>query len=299
MTAFNTVAIVGKGNLGSAILTALVNAGFVLTVIGRTVKKPEDLPAGVKSLAVDYTSPADLETAFRGQGVVICTVGTTAQVDQKLLIDAAIKVGVKRYIPCDFGSITTDPRVSKIASYPGLVEIQQYVKSKAEAGQIEYTIFSTGAFTEFLAITGFVLNLEDRSITLWEGGKHPFSSTSLAGIGKAVAGALKKPDATKNRNLFIHEHVVTQAQILDLFKKHGPSDAEWKVTNIENSKTGFDQLSKVAEEDPNPQSIFALILSTIFGGLFSAHYEKVDNELLGLELGSAADLDAVVARASK
>ncbi|KAL6826540.1 hypothetical protein V8C40DRAFT_265618 [Trichoderma camerunense] len=299
MTAFNTVAIVGKGNLGSAILTELVNAGFMLTVIGRTVKKPEDLPAGVKSLAVDYASPADLETAFRGQDVVICTVGTTAQVDQKLLIDAAIKVGVKRYIPCDFGSITTDPRVSKIASYPGLVEIQQYVKSKAEAGLIEYSIFSTGAFTEFLAITGVVLNLEDRSITLWEGGKHPFSSTSLAGIGKAVAGALKKPDATKNRNLFIHEHVVTQAQILDLFKKHGPSDAEWKVTNIEDSKVGFDQLSKAAKENPNPQSIFALILSTIFGGLFSAHYEKVDNELLGLELGSAADLDAMVTRASK
>lgn len=287
------------GNLGSFVVSSLVDAGFSVTVVGRTVKKPEDLPAGVKSVAALYASPESLEAAFRGQDVIICTVTLEAVLGQKSIIDAAIKAGVKRFIPSDYGSITTDPRAKDITLYAPFFEIQSYLQAKADEGLIEYTVFATGNFTDFLLSSGAVFDWENKNVELWEGGHHPVSSTSQAGIAKAMTGALLNDEATKNKKLRIHERVISLAQILDLAKKHFPADTKWNITNYEDSRATLEENEKLAKESPELPRLFALVKTTVYGGLFEAVYEKTDNEVVGLELLPEEDLERRIAEAVK
>lgn len=239
---------------------------------------------------VDYDSLESLESAFRGQDVIVSTTGGEATLGQKLMIDAAIKAGVKRFIPSDFGSLTTDPAASHLPHHIPLVEIQKYLQAKAEEGLIEYTIFSIGAFTDFILNYGMAFDWKTKSAEVWGDGNNPISTTSLAGVGKAIAGALKNPVPTKNRNLHVHELIVTQAQLLALAKKIAP-DAEWNIKTIEDREAEFKRFQDVVKAEPNFPNIIALVKGSVLGGLFNPYYENVDNDLVGLELLSEKDLE--------
>ena len=53
----------------------------------------------------DYTVDF-LTSAMKGQDVVVLTIGSAALAAQTTAIDAAIKAGVKRIIPSEFGSVS-------------------------------------------------------------------------------------------------------------------------------------------------------------------------------------------------
>lgn len=246
------------------------------------------------SVAVDYTSRESLETAFRGQDVIIATFDNQALVYEKSMIDAAIAVGVQRFIPCDWGSITTDPAVVPLGIFTPLIEVQKYLREKGEAGQIEHTIFSVGAFMDSLLENGLLFDWSNRTTQLYGGGNRPFSSTSLAGVGKAIVGSLRNPEATKNRNIFIHEIVVSQAQVLELAKKH--SGAEWKVSNIGDVRAELEKNVQELQESFSPLGFLSALKTAIFGGLYRSRYEEVDNDLVGLKLVSDEEFEAKVAK---
>ncbi|KAK1598258.1 uncharacterized protein LY79DRAFT_506734 [Colletotrichum navitas] len=293
MSTFINVALLGKGYLGSAILTELVNAGFNVTVLGRSNSAKEGLPAGVRFKAVDYASIDSLAPALQGQDVVVSTVSKGGLITQSTTIDACIKAGVKRYIPSDWGSFTTDPKAhSELAAVLGLMfDTQKYVIEKARTGEIEYTIFSVGCFIDYLANLPIAFDFANKTAELFDDGKHSFSSTSITGIGKAVVGALKNPGATKNRNLKIHELVVSQEQLLALAKKHSPPGAQWKETKLDG-KAEFDKALKAALEDPsNEHKILQVIKTALLGGRYASVYDEVDNELVGVPLLTEKDLE--------
>ncbi|GJC79067.1 bifunctional pinoresinol-lariciresinol reductase [Colletotrichum liriopes] len=299
MSTFKNVALLGKGYLGSAILTELVNAGFNVTVLGRSDSAKEGLPASVDFKVVDYASIDSLTPALQGQDVVVSTVSKGGLLTQPVVIDACIKAGVKRYIPSDWGSFTTDPKAhSELAVVIGpMINTQKYVIEKALAGEIEYTIFSIGGFTDFFAQLPIAFDFTNKSVELYDNGEHRFSSTSIASIGKAVVGALKNPEATKNRNLKIHELVLSQAQLLALAKKYSPPGTQWKETKLDG-KAEFDKALKAALEDPyNEHKMLGVIKTALFSGRYAAVYEKVDNELVGVPLLTEKDLEARMAAA--
>ncbi|KAF6844495.1 NmrA-like family protein [Colletotrichum musicola] len=301
MSTFQNVALLGKGLLGSAVLPELVDAGFNVTVFGRSESSKEGLPEGVSFAVVDYSSVDSLASAFRGQDAVVSTVNLRGLMDQKTTIDASIKAGVKRYIPSDWGSFTTDPKAHR--ELPGVMgpmaAIQKYLAEKAEAGEIEYNVFSIGAFTHLLVKWPVAFDFANKTAELWDGGRHRLSTTSLAAIGKAVAGALKNPEATKNRNLRIHEHVVSQAQLLALAKKFSPPGTEWKETAVD-AEEGFAEAVKTLEEDPRDEGkILGAIKAGLLSGRFDTAYDPVDNELVGVPVLTEADLEARFAAAYK
>lgn len=280
-------------------MPVLTGAGFNVTLLSRSEKKSQDLPPGVQSVIVDYSSKASLEAALRGKDVVIGALAMEAVPIQSLVIDAAISAGVKRFIPSDYGSVSTDPRVANIAMYPVMIGIQDYLKDKAVQGQIEYTLISPGGFTEFLLADGILVNLAGKSAEFWEDGQNRISSTTMAGVGKAIVGALKAPTESKNRNLLVHEFVLTQAQVLELHKKHESTGTEWTVTSIKDPKLELEKREKALAEDQNFGNVFSVLKATIMSGLFRAYYEKVDNDLVGLEMGSEADLENILTEMRK
>lgn len=294
MPPFKKITLIGKGTFGSAVLPELLKAGFEVTVLSRSDKSNEDHPPNVRRITVDYNDKQRLVEALKGQDAVVSTVSGEALLAQKPMIDAAIEAGVRRFIPADYGCLTTNPAASHFPHHVPMVEIQKYLKSKA--GEIEHTIFSIGAFTDFLVTYGVAFDWEHKTAQLWGDGSNRISSTSMQGSARAIVGALKNPEPTKNKNLFIHELVVTQSQLLNLAKKYSPR-AEWTVTKINDPVAEFDRLEAVAKESPDFPNIIALLQASIFSGKYQAYYQKIDNDLVGLPVLSEKDLEARFAEA--
>ncbi|KAH8767206.1 hypothetical protein F5883DRAFT_459542 [Diaporthe sp. PMI_573] len=294
MASYKKVALIGKGLLGSAVLDELVKGGFEVTVLGRSKKADGELPPNVRSVAVDYNDKQSLINAMKGQDAVVSTVNLQAGFAQKTMIDAAIEAGVKRFILSDFGCLTTNPAASLFPHHVAFVEIQKYIKSKSN--EIEYTIFSIGAFTEYMVSWGIAFDWEHKKAQLWGDGSSRISSTSLHGTGKAIVSALKNPEPTKTKNLFVHELVVTQAQLLSLAKKY-PPQAEWTITKIDDPLAECEKLEAIANKNPELPNIMAFLAATLMSGKFEAYYKEVDNELVGLPLLSEKDLERKFAEA--
>lgn len=260
-----------------------------MTLLSRSEKTCEEPPAGVHRITVDYNDKQSLVNALKGQHAVVSTVAMEAILGQKLIIDAAIQAGVRRFIPSDFGSLSTDPAASDLPHHVSMVEIQNYVKSKSD--QIEYTIFSIGAFTEFLVKYPFAFDFEQKTAQVWGDGTTKISSTSLNGAARAIVGALKNPEPTKNKNIHVHELVVTQSQLLSLAKKYSPQ-AEWTITQVVDPAAEFARLEDLVKIQPDITNITSLIKACLLSGKYQGHYEAVDNELVGLPVLTEGDLEA-------
>ncbi len=103
-----------------------------------------------------------------------------------------------------------------------MVDIQDYLRERAAKGDIESTLFSTGAFLD-LTIDKLPLVYDVAKEVVWyDAGNVNFSTTSTTSIGRAIAVALKKSEQTKNWNIFVHDAINTQQQLVALVKKHVP-----------------------------------------------------------------------------
>ncbi|KAF5008655.1 hypothetical protein FDECE_5067 [Fusarium decemcellulare] len=283
MANLKKVALLGKGMLGSAVLEELTKAGFTVTLISRKPQSDNNLPAGVSFAHVDYSSIDSLVGALRGHDAAVATLGPEATPTQTNIIDACIQAGIKRYIPSDFGSSTTDPNARDFPVYGPYVRIQDYLKEKARSGTLEYTIFSIGMFMEFVVNTPAIVDATTHSAQIYDQGDQPFSATSVGSIGKAITGSLKNPEATKNKNLFIHDALLTQNKVLALAKEASPG-MQWTVTFIDGKADYKRALNSSIANPTELEAVFPLLKASLLSGPYNSGYQKVDNELVGLPL---------------
>ncbi|KAL2869569.1 aromatic alcohol reductase [Aspergillus lucknowensis] len=290
MSSFQKVGLLGKGFLGSAVLEQLVKAQFSTTVLTRSQSALKDVPSGVQVKEVDYTSIDSLKAALQGIDVVVSTVNAAAIPLQKLAIDASIAVGVKRFIPADFGAVTTNPAAHFLPVIGHVVEIQKYLAEKVHAGDIEFTIFSVGGFLENQFMRSVAVDWENHTSTIYDGGHVPISFSTLPTVGRAVAAALRKPAETKNRVVHVHDIVLTQRKILEIAKKIVPGKTwtEAGAVDSEPELQGF--LERARTEGMKPEFIFGIFKNMLLGKRYASAYKSVDNELLGLGLKSEEDV---------
>jgi hypothetical protein len=202
---------------------------------------------------------------------------------------------VKRFIPADFGSLSTDPSAKDLPVHLLTAQIRQYLAEKAESGQIEWTVFSNGFFLELIFSFPFVFDYPNRKVELIDNGENPFSVTTVASIGKAVANALKDPEGTKNRIIYIHDLTVTQAQLLRLVKKHSPPEPAWTETKLDSAEELQKGLEGFAREGFNIEIAAGLLRAALLSGKYASAYKNVENERFGLGLWTEKELDAYVA----
>ncbi|PTB44822.1 hypothetical protein M441DRAFT_42971 [Trichoderma asperellum CBS 433.97] len=295
MASFKHIALLGKGMLGSAVLSQLLDQGFDVTLFTRSKSSVKDLPSGVQVAEVDYSSLSSLIDALKGKDAVVSTVAPAAIPEQKIIIDAAIEAGVKRFIPADFGALSTDPLAKDLPIHIPTTQIRQYLAEKAADGQIEYTVFSNGLFMELIFSVPFFFDHVNRKVELVDNGENPFSVTTVASIAKAVTNLLKNPEGTENRIIFIHDMTVTQAQLVRLVKKHLLSDPEWTETKVDAAVELQKSLESFAREGFNLVNGAGLLRSALCGGKYASAYKNVENERFGLELWTEKELDAFVA----
>ena len=118
-----------------------------------------------------------------------------------------------------------------------------------------------------------------------DGGDVVFSSTNLSTIGEAIAKALSPEHlgATKNEEVFLHSHSVTQNAILAAFER--VTGEKWTVEKTQSEPITKAAREKLAANPYDPEGIYPLIQVFTFGTLpnnLSNHSSQVWNDKLGL-----------------
>jgi uncharacterized protein YbjT (DUF2867 family) len=259
-----------------------VQHGFETTVLTRSASTLTDVPVGVTVAEVDYSSLASLELAIKGQDGVVCTVSALGLSSQTNLIEACVSVGVKHFIPADFASISTDPKATLLPFQAPFIAVQRILQETAAKGLMNYSVIATGLFFEYIIEKGVGIDIKKRNINLFDNGVNPFSATRVETIGKAIAAVFKNWEVVKNRTMFIHDIVLTQAKLLEMAEKYDPQ-GQWIVNNT------------TSEDAMQSQSAFAVLVAAIFSGKFDSAYDKVDNELLGLGYMTEDEVEDAIA----
>ncbi|KDQ55650.1 hypothetical protein JAAARDRAFT_195485 [Jaapia argillacea MUCL 33604] len=118
MVSAPTVALIGPtGLVGSAITPTFVQAALSgeiaeLRLLTTDLNKPkvqESVKNGdgkVKAFTIDYDQPITLEDPLRGVDVIVSAMGAQGDMDKRksVLVEAAVKSGVKVYLPSEWGT---------------------------------------------------------------------------------------------------------------------------------------------------------------------------------------------------
>ncbi|KAI0018577.1 hypothetical protein F4780DRAFT_750846 [Xylariomycetidae sp. FL0641] len=279
----NVAVVGGSGNLGRAVVAALLDAGFSVTCLTRQGSS-STFPSGVRTVKVDYDSVASLRAALEGQDAVVSTIATAATGNQFPLVDAAVEAGVRRFVPSEWGvnsRILGSSAIGQILA--GKIRTLDYAHAKARANPgFSWTGVSTGLFFDWGLDHGSIgLDKTTRTATVYDSGDEPVQCSNLAFVGRAVAGILRRPEATTNRYLTIASFNPSQNALLDIVRRE--TGAEWTVNRASTDEQEQVGLRKLEQGD---YSAFShLLRSRIYRDGCGLAVRGADsaNALLGLE----------------
>ena len=252
-----------------------------MTVLTRQSSN-HSFPPSVTVKPVDYDSLDSLVNVLKGQDAIVSTLGSLVIATQLRLVEAASKAGVKRFIPSEFGSNLSNSKTRALPVYKDKVTVQDALAKEAAAGSLSYTLIYNGPFLDWGLAVGFVLSVKGKSVTYFDGGENVVSTTSLPTIGKAVAGVYVQDTATTLKALAAKAKKATGEE--------GWNEETQSVDGL--LETAWAELGK---PQPNPDNFaYNFLRAGIWGEGYGAHYEKLDNELLGIEGKSEEEVQELV-----
>jgi len=282
MTGIKNVIVVGaNGNLGPTVVESLLKAKtFNVSVLTRHSTSGSTFPTAVKVFTSDY-SESSLEEAFKGQDAIVSAIAGSALGDQKKLIDAAVKAGVKRFIPSEFGGNTANKTaVELVPVFSRKVEIVEYLKS--QESKLTWTGIVTGPFFDRSLKLGFLgFDIINQKATIYDSGDRKFTSTTIESVGTGVVGVLNKPEETKNKYVYIGSFTSTQNEVLSVLEK--VTGKKWSVQHTTSEEKIKDGKEKVARRDSS--AIRPLVTAATYNEKGGSNFEAdegLSNDLLGL-----------------
>ena len=159
---------------------------------------------------------------------------------QRLLIDAAVKAGVKRVIPSEFGADLKNAKSRALPCFAGKVEIEKYLDELAVRGLMSYTLLFTGPFIDMCLREGLFFDFKGRTANLYDGGHQLISMSRLSTAGKAVRRILTHPRETADRAIWVKDIDVSQNQLLKLAQALTPSD-KWATKKVSAEGLGKEE----------------------------------------------------------
>ncbi|KAI9879435.1 MAG: hypothetical protein M1830_008566 [Pleopsidium flavum] len=279
----NVVVVGGAGNVGRSIVKALVEAKFNVSVFTRQ-DSPTNIPENVAVITTDYT-PASLLKCLKGQDAVVCAIGPGPGVaGQMEIIDAAVKAGVKRFIPSEFGGNTQTETSPDFVKLNGVkVEVINHLKEVATASAgFSWTGLSTGVLFDLVLPMGFLgFSIPAKTATIFDSGNAPFSATTLATLGLSVVGILQLPAETSNKYLCVASFTATQNTTLRALEES--TGTTWAVKKQSAEETLIAGRAMLAKGERKGAGM--MLIGTLFKDEGSEKVTKegdLANELLGL-----------------
>jgi len=187
MSGYTIFAVAGAGNIGSYIVQELLKdkaAGIIKEVIVLSRQGSKNTTqGGAKVIEVDYSNDASIKHALTGVDVVTSTLPTAAFDVQWKVATAAKEVGVKLFVPSEFGGISE-------GASEGLLVEKAKVQTQLKALGLPYTPFYTGAFADECWTPLIYLDLTSGKVSIGGDGNKPFPFTSRTDIGRYVSYVL-------------------------------------------------------------------------------------------------------------
>ncbi|CAG8772586.1 5103_t:CDS:2 [Cetraspora pellucida] len=226
---FKVVTIAGAtGPLGFHIADAFLNDRSYKIKILRQKPESENKNAsllaskGAEIVYVDYNDRNDLVKALKETDVIVCAIGGAEFLaPQRALLVAAKEVGVKRFIPSEFGS---DIKAITGELHP-LHKVKVEFLQELEKSGMEYTIIVTGLFQEYFGTLGF--DHKNKKAKLYADGNTKIANTSLPDIGKYTVESLKLPEA-RNGTIRVSAPVLTLNELLQKYEEI--TGSKWEVS---------------------------------------------------------------------
>ncbi|KAJ4258887.1 hypothetical protein NW762_007974 [Fusarium torreyae] len=251
------VAVVGAtGRIGSSIVPALVasrDAYFEVTALIR----PESMQKastthlkqkGIKIVEADLQGPQEaLVSALDGIDVVICVLPPDSTSDQIPLVDAALKAGVKRFVPNMWATLSPPRGVMRIRNWMKLWQEALLIDEKKEdvfehikKVYLPYTIIDIGFWHEVMIPRIDSGRLDHVALYskyfFVDDGSAACATTHIDDVGPYVACIISDP-GTINRMVFAYGEVVTQHDIVQFIEdRSGEKVPLTKVTSEQISK---------------------------------------------------------------
>jgi hypothetical protein len=278
----NVLLVGGAGDLGKHILSALLaDSSFNVTVLTRIDSKSV-FPSNVKVIKVDYADNNAIKKALTGQDIVISAIGGNGIVDKldHTLIEAAVEVGVKWFIPSEF---TADISHSQFGLIPFMApKVENIQLLKKHQSRLAHTFITTGGFLDWGLDNGFLgFDIPNHTATLYDEGKYSVSATTLSSIGKAVVAIIHHPELTLNKRIYIADTSFTGQEALALFEKY--SGTKWTVKHI-STEDAYKQAAEYYAKGDLGNAIPSYILGVAYNGQGACNFQdKTSNKALGLE----------------
>ena len=178
------------GNLGLRIVKALVNKGAEIRVVVRQnsdIEKIKQLEAlGAKIHKVTNWDKVELITACRDVSCVVSSLAGLRNVvidAQKVLLDAAIAAGVKRFIPSDYSLDFTKFSYGENRNLDMRREFHEYLDKTAIAA----TSIFNGAFADMLTNEMPLILFKQKMILYWGNVDHKFGFTTMDNTAEFTA----------------------------------------------------------------------------------------------------------------
>lgn len=236
-----TVTLLGAdGRLGPSVLKALLASNFKVQVLKRSSSKSTTTyPPSVQETKIpDDFPPSSLETALKGQDALIVTIPGSNTTLQKKLADAAAKMGVKRFIPADFGSVDSEsPRAREwVPLYVQKRELRGYLTTLSSTHpEFTWTALVCGHFFDYDPLW-LHIDIVNGKADVIDDGDIPASASTMATIGLATARILLRADdeRTWDTTLFIQSFCKTQMEVVRAFER--ATGREFVIQRIEGEE---------------------------------------------------------------
>ena len=190
----------GTGNLGGRVVNALLERGAEVRVVVRSSSDIEKLNKlerlGVKVIQVDMSSVEELSNACIGVSCVVSALQGLRDViveTQTVLLDAAIKTNVPRFIPSDYSiDFTKFP--------PGEnrnLDLRRDFHKRLDKSSISATTVFNGAFAELLTGQMPLILFKLKRVLYWGDADQRMDFTTIDDTAAFTASAALDPSAPR------------------------------------------------------------------------------------------------------
>jgi nucleoside-diphosphate-sugar epimerase len=170
------------GNLGMRIIKALIANGAEVRALVRSNSNVEKLnklrELGLKVLEVNMNNVEEVAKACEGVSCVVSALAGLRETiidTQKVLLDAALKAGVKRFIPSDFSLDFTNLIAGRNRNLDLRREFHQYI----DQTNIEATTIFNGPFTDLLTGQMPMILFKFHKVLYWGNANQKMDFTTM------------------------------------------------------------------------------------------------------------------------
>ncbi len=187
------IALAGAaGDLGTRIAKALIARGTTVRALVRPDVSATDRDRlTALGLALETADPTDvsaLATAMRGATCVVSALNGLHEViveRQSVLLDAAVRAGVPRFIPSDYSEDFTKTRPGENRN----LDLRREFMARADRAPINVTSILNGAFMDMLGAEMPIIQPKIHRVLYWGSATQPLDFTTKDDVAAYVASA--------------------------------------------------------------------------------------------------------------